>query len=56
MTYTETDLRAASAAGVLDAAQLDRLIDFLRRRAAQMPRLRRASMSRTCSGTRARSS
>lgn len=32
MTYTETDLRAASAAGVLDAAQLDRLIAFLRER------------------------
>src|ERR1044071_6639402 len=32
MAYTETDLRAASAAGVLDTAQLDRLIAFLRQR------------------------
>ena len=32
MTYTEADLRAASAAGMLDAAQLDRLIAFLRGR------------------------
>lgn len=30
MAFTETDLRAASAAGVLDTAQLDRLIAFLR--------------------------
>lgn len=33
MMYTETDLRAAAAAGVLDAAQLARLIAFLRQRA-----------------------
>jgi len=32
MSYSETDLRAASSAGVLDAAQLTRLIDFLRER------------------------
>ena len=32
MAYTETDLRAASAAGVLDGAQLDRLMAFLRER------------------------
>jgi hypothetical protein len=32
MAYTESDLRAASAAGVLDAVQLDRLIAFLRQR------------------------
>ena len=32
MAYTETDLRAAAAAGVLDTAQLDRLIAFLRER------------------------
>jgi hypothetical protein len=32
MAYTETDLGAASAAGVLDTAQLDRLIAFLRQR------------------------
>jgi hypothetical protein len=32
MAYTETDLRAASAAGVLDTAQLDRLTAFLRQR------------------------
>jgi hypothetical protein len=32
MAYTETDLRAASAAGVLDGAQLDRLIAFLQLR------------------------
>src|ERR1051325_4839678 len=32
MAFTETDLRAASAAGVLDAAQIDRLIAFLRQR------------------------
>lgn len=32
MAFTETDLRAASVAGVLDAAQLDRLIAFLRQR------------------------
>src|SRR5437868_5970452 len=30
MAYTETDLRAASVAGALDAAQLERLITFLR--------------------------
>lgn len=32
MAFTETDLRAASAAGVLDTIQLDRLIAFLRQR------------------------
>ena len=32
MAYTETDLRAAAAAGVLDTAQLERLISFLRER------------------------
>src|SRR4051794_23197398 len=36
MAYTETDLRAASAAGVLDGAQLDRLIAFLRERGSAM--------------------
>jgi hypothetical protein len=36
MAFTETDLRAASAAGVLDPAQLDRLIAFLRRQPATM--------------------
>jgi hypothetical protein len=34
MAYTETDLRAASAAGLLEDAQLDRLIAFLRERGA----------------------
>jgi len=34
MAYTEIDLRAASAAGVLDATQLDRLMAFLRQRGA----------------------
>jgi hypothetical protein len=37
MTYTESDLRAASAAGMLDTAQLDRLIGFLRQRASLAP-------------------
>jgi hypothetical protein len=32
--YSESDLRAASAAGVLDAAQLARLLEFLKARAA----------------------
>ncbi len=32
MAFTESDLRAATAAGVLDAGQLDRLIHFLRAR------------------------
>jgi hypothetical protein len=32
MAYTEIDLRAASAAGLLDAVQLDRLIAFLQQR------------------------
>jgi len=36
MAYSETDLRAASAAGVLDAAQLDRLIAFLRQRGSAL--------------------
>ena len=31
--YSESDLRAASAAGILDAPQLARLIDFLKARA-----------------------
>jgi hypothetical protein len=54
---TETDLRAASAAGVLEAAQLHRLIAFLRQRGTPTQRHpRRASMSRACSGTPARSS
>ena len=35
--YTESDLRAASAAGVLDTAQLARLIDFLQQRASRAP-------------------
>jgi hypothetical protein len=30
MSFTESDLQAASAAGLIDAAQRDRLIDFLR--------------------------
>ena len=33
MSFTESDLRAASAAGLLDATQLDRLIGFLCERA-----------------------
>jgi len=37
MTYSETDLRAASAAGVLDSAQLARLIDFLQQRVPIAP-------------------
>ena len=32
MAYSESDLRAAAAAGVLDAAQLSRLMEFLRQR------------------------
>jgi hypothetical protein len=35
--YTESDLRAASTAGVLDAAQLTRLLDFLKQRGALTP-------------------
>jgi hypothetical protein len=35
--YTESDLRAASAAGVLDAPQLAHLLDFLKGRAALAP-------------------
>jgi len=34
MTYSETDLRAASEAGVLDPAQLPRLVAFLRERSS----------------------
>jgi hypothetical protein len=34
MAYTESDLRAASAAGLLDGAQLARLLEFLRARGA----------------------
>jgi hypothetical protein len=37
MTFTESDLQAASTAGVLDAAQLARLTDFLRQRHALAP-------------------
>jgi hypothetical protein len=37
MTYTDSDLRAAAAAGVLDAAQLGRLVEFLRQRAPLAP-------------------
>jgi hypothetical protein len=37
MTFTETDLRAAAAAGALDTAQLARLLDFLHRRSATLP-------------------
>ena len=33
MAFTESDLRAASAAGLIDSARLDSLIDFLRQRA-----------------------
>ena len=59
MAYSECDLRAASEAGVLDPAQLARLIDFLRQRQQLAPPRRRragrrASMSRICSGMRAR--
>jgi len=35
--YSESDLRAASAAGILDAAQLTRLLDFLGQRATLAP-------------------
>jgi hypothetical protein len=34
MAYTEFDLRAAAAAGLLESSQLDRLLDFLRTRSA----------------------
>jgi hypothetical protein len=34
MTYTESDLRAAAAAGLLEGAQLARLLEFLRARGA----------------------
>ena len=34
MQFTETDLHAASSAGVIDGAQLTRLVDFLGQRAA----------------------
>lgn len=37
MTYSDTDLRAASAAGVLDSAQLARLMDYLQQRASLAP-------------------
>jgi hypothetical protein len=37
MAYTESDLRAASEAGVLDPAQLSRLIEFLRQRERLAP-------------------
>ena len=42
MTFTETDLRAAAAAGALDTAQLARLLDFLHQRAASLPATTRA--------------
>jgi hypothetical protein len=42
MTFTETDLRAAAAAGALDAAQLARLLDFLHQRSASLPVATRA--------------
>jgi hypothetical protein len=35
--YTESDLRAASTAGIVDAPQLARLLDFLKGRAALAP-------------------
>jgi hypothetical protein len=47
MAYTESDLRAAAAAGLLAGAQLARLLEFLHAR---------VSTSRTCSGMRAPSS
>src|SRR5262249_8126600 len=34
MAYTESDLRAAAAAGLLEGAQLSRLLEFLRARGA----------------------
>jgi hypothetical protein len=37
MAFTESDLRAASTAGLLDAARLEPLLDFLRQRAAFAP-------------------
>jgi hypothetical protein len=37
MTFTETDLRAAAAAGALDTAQLARLLAFLHQRSASLP-------------------
>ena len=37
MTFTETDLRAAAAAGALDTAHLARLLDFLHQRSASLP-------------------
>jgi hypothetical protein len=37
MSYSEADLRAAATAGVLDATQLARLIDFLGQRSALAP-------------------
>ena len=36
MAYSEADLRAATAAGLLDGPQLDRLLDFLRARGASV--------------------
>jgi hypothetical protein len=42
MTFTETDLRAAMAAGALDSAQLARLLDFLHQRFASLPVAARA--------------
>jgi len=37
MAFTESDLHAASTAGLIEASQLDRLIDFLRERAPARP-------------------
>jgi hypothetical protein len=37
MTFTETDLRAATTAGALDTAQLARLLDFLHQRSDSQP-------------------
>ncbi|MEN3378271.1 MAG: hypothetical protein V7604_3626 [Hyphomicrobiales bacterium] len=42
MTFTETDLRAAAAAGALDTAQLARLLAFLHQRSASLPAATRA--------------
>jgi len=37
MTFTETDLREAAAAGAIDTAQLARLLEFLHQRSANLP-------------------
>ena len=55
MQFTEQDLRAAVDAGALDANRLNPLLEFLSARAPiRRSRRRRASISRICSGTRAR--